>query len=264
MDKVRLPDIQDGFMVLNHDRKNRWTTPIECLLVRKKDGENESRSYLGHECRAELVGEDPFSHPGGNYEHVSLCTWAGNYYIRSGFYSLGFKLSRKHSRKYSKETYQKIDFDFRVSCTDREVHYLPFEDLISLLQKDFIGGYRKIYMEITFQQSGFIYKVYTLCRYINFPNPEKEKVRNQKRHKYENENYLQPISGYVLYEDNDHFYVAYVVAFVLDGVAKSVQFKIRDTIRMKRKGFFHIITEDFHRNVKFNDNEIDVKFFYYL
>ena len=269
MIKTVAPDLQDGFMVLNYDKNNRWQTGIECVLERRKNDEELERTYLSHECRAEAVNDDPFSHP-GNHEFVCISTWTGNYILRSGSSLYGFNPIKNLRKKYYKKTYQRVNNKFFVSCNDRNVQYLTFDEVITFLQQNFDSGYKTLYMELTFRQFGCKYVLYAPCRYINFPNPN-----------YKTRKYLQPISGYVVYEKHDKFFISYVVSHVADGFTKAIQFRIRDQVdfietknhssRMFR--FFHVlnkvffsaffVTDDFCRIAKINDKEIQCKFFCY-
>ena len=81
---MKVPDLEHGFMIMGVDNSNRWWTGIECVLARQAQGAAEpERAYLSHECRAEAVNEDPYSHP-GIYEYVAISTWDGNFALRSG------------------------------------------------------------------------------------------------------------------------------------------------------------------------------------
>ena len=168
MSKTVVPDLEDGFMVLHYDARNRYQTGIECVLVRQKDDGEEERAYLSHECRAEAVSEDPFSHP-GNYEFVAISTWTGNYNLRSGSSLFGFNPLRNLGGNLPDAAYEKTDRKNFVSCNDRTVNYLRFGEVIALLQQDFNSGYKKLYMEMSFRRSDCKYHLYAPCRYINFP-----------------------------------------------------------------------------------------------
>ena len=269
MKMATVPDLQNGFMILNYNRPNRWQTEIECVLDRQKDDMEVKRAYLSHECRAEVVHEDPFSHP-GNHEGVGISTWTGNYTLRSGPSVFGLNPFKNIKKEGPVAAYTKKDSEPLISCVDRKVQYLRFEETIELLQSDFDGIYKKLYMELSYCQSGYDYKLYAPCRYLNFPNPESEGRK-----------YLQPISGYVLYEKNNQFYISYVVSHVTDGITKSIQFKVRDKIsfieakfhnhkyfklfRMLDKYVFSafFLTHDFYRTEKVNEGPIRCRFFCY-
>ena len=262
------PDLQDGFMVLNEDKNNCWQTGIECVLVRLKNDEEEERAYLSHECRAEQVSDDPFGHC-GNYEFVGISTWTGNYTFRSGSSLFSFNPIKNFRKKIPEGCYQRTDNKYFISCNDRNIQYLDFDEVITFLQQKFQSGYKKLYMELKFCQFGYKYVLYAPCRYINFPNPN-DKIRK----------YLQPISGYVLYEKHDKFFISYVVSHVANGLTKAIQFKIRDRVdfietksnfkmfklfKVLNKVLFSafFVTHDFCRTDKINDEEMQCNFFCY-
>jgi len=262
------PDLQDGFMVLSDDTDTPWQTGIECVLVRRRNEEEEERAYLSHECRAEAVGDDPFSHP-GNYEFVGISTWIGNYILRSGPSLFSFNPIKNFRKKIPEGCYQRTDNKYFISCNDRNIQYLDFDEVITFLQQKSQSGYKKLYMELKFRKFGYNYVLYAPCRYINFPN------QNYKIRKY-----LQPISGYVLYEKHDKFFISYVVSHVANGLTKAIQFKIRDRVdfietksnfkmfklfKVLNKVLFSafFVTHDFCRTDKINDEEMQCNFFCY-
>ena len=243
---MNVPDLQDGFMVINHDgvidkkvNENRWLTPVECVLVRKTVGQSQDqRAYLCHECRAELVGEDPFGHH-GNYEWVGLSAWDGNYAIRSG--------PGHANQPVQQYGNMPSDMTIKVSCPDRKAKALSFAEVLEMLQSDFKAGYQRLHMAISYRQDGHDYVLYAPSNYVNFPHPTKG-IRS----------YVQPISGYVLYEKGGRFYTAYVVSWIERGQTKSLQFKVRDQI-----SYGETVTHDFNRTVRIDDERMKVEFFVY-
>lgn len=244
-----VPDLQDGFMIFNPDGstkitinqqegENCWWTPVECVLVRKTpEKTGDQRAYLSHECRAEMVGQDPFGHP-GNYEWVGLSAWDGNYYIRSG------PGNEDRPGKY----YEKMASDtIRVTCPDRKARALSFAEVLQMLQSDFKEGYHRLHVAISYRQDGYGYVLYAPSNYINFPHPTKG-IRS----------YLQPIPGYVLYEKGGRIYTAYAVSWIERGLTKSLQFKVRDPV-----SYGKTVTHDFNRTVRIDDDRMKVEFFVY-
>ena len=180
-----LPDLENGFMVMGDKIDYRWRTTIQSVLAK-----DNASAYLAHHCLAEIISEDPFSHP-GIYEAAIIDTWSGQYILRSNLVN------------------DKFIYGIKVFCNKIKVEYLSFEQVIKLIEED---SFRKIYMELTYKQDGSEYRLYTPCHYINF---------SKKR------GFIQPISGYVLYEKDDKFHMAYVVTYIKDGSCKAIQFRMR-------------------------------------
>ena len=245
-----VPDLQDGYIILNDDGSNRWWTGIQCVLARRTHGDgDEQRAYLSHECRAESVTEDPFSHT-GDYEYVGITTWSGNYAIRSGHKLLGSDPSKPDGAAPSYET---IDMPMRVSTADRDVRPAPFDEVLQMLRSDFEGGYRTMHMAITYRQQNHDYTLYVPCRYINFPHPNET-----------TKNYLQPISGYVVYERDERFFIAYVVCHIADGLVKSLQFKLRERVTLgDSSGENAPATHEFCRTERIGGDDVECTFFSY-
>ena len=203
-----VPDLADGHIILNHNTDNRWQTRIEAVLTRQVAGreEDEQYSYLSHECRSEDVSEDPFQHE--DSEYLGISTWDGNYILGAGS-----SLFRKNPKFYPRKT----DNIHLVTCPPRQATFLNFDDVLDSLQTDCKNGYTNLYVKFEYQIGKSKYKIYTPCRYLNFPNPRKQLKR-----------YLQPICGYVLFEQDDKFYLAYVVAYIEAGATKTIQFRLSE------------------------------------
>lgn len=214
---MMVPDLKNGFIILNVDGPNRWWTGVQSVLARREPGaEQEQNAYLSHECRAEHVGEDPYSHP-GIYEYVAARTWSGNLALRAGPNLLGVKGSDADEMDRQSAAYESIDMAIDVTCEQREVSQLTCDEVRRILQTGFAGGHETLYMSISYRLQEIDYTLHAPCRYINFPNPETTR------------SYLQPISGQVLYERGGRFFVAYVVTYIEDGSPRSLQFRVRNT-----------------------------------
>ena len=80
-----------------------------------------------------------------------------------------------------------------------------------------------IYMQVEWKINSASYKLICPCRFINFPNPNKNDNR-----------YIQPISGNVLVEYEHRFYIAYVAAHVTKKCAEKTELILRDRISVLR------------------------------
>ena len=210
---VKVPDFENGFMMLNHNTANLWQTRVEAVLVKEAGGDSrdssddqDKYSYLSHECRAEDVSEDPFRE--GDYLYVGVSTYSGDCLFGNG------SSLRRKSPKFQMRGTNNQHF---VNCEEVNAKFISFDEVLRNLQSDCSYGFRRLYTELIYTHLGVTYRLYTPCRYLNFPNPELEKKK-----------YLQPISGYVLFEEEEQFYLAYVVAHIADGETKSIQFRLHE------------------------------------
>lgn len=209
-----VPDLKDGFIILNRDAANRWWTGVESVLTRRSPGGSEQRAYLSHECRAEAVNADPFSHP-GVYEYVAASTWAGNFALRAGPDIVGVRGPGAAEVDHEIAAHEAVDMPIDVTCARREARERSFDEVLSALRSSFANGHETLYMAIAYRQAGSDYTLHAPCRYINFPNPEAQGA------------YLQPISGQVLYEKGGRFFAAYVVIYIEQGRPLALQFRVR-------------------------------------
>ena len=56
---MRFVSLEDSFVYLNPKQDNCWRVSIKSVLVDEKDNKSY---YLTKECRAELIGNNPFAH----------------------------------------------------------------------------------------------------------------------------------------------------------------------------------------------------------
>jgi len=200
---------------MGHDSPNCWQTSVECVLVRGGEGEGQ-RAYLSHECRKESVSPEIFS--ATNYEFVVIDTWNGIYNLRSGSFNYGFNPLANFRRRRPDCVYEKTAaIDVFVQCADREARFLEFDEALAFFRARDSGKNNKVYLELAFDNGGHAYRLYAPCRYTNFPHAEKGRG-----------SYLQPITGYTLFEEGERFYVAYTAAHVTPEGTQSIEFCVRD------------------------------------
>ena len=109
-----------------------------------------------------------------------------------------------------------------------------------MLRSDFANGHEKLHMAVSWKQDGCDYTLHAPCRYINFANPDTDRI------------YLQPISGLVLYESAQRFYAAYVVIYIEEGRVRALQFRTR-----------HSRTHEFSEVVRIDSDGAACAFFVY-
>ena len=208
------PDLENGFIINGYDIPNRWRTNVECVLERRGEGRDRQFSYLSNECRAESVSGTIFD--GRLYESCVLTTWDGIFNLRHGSYTHGFNPAKNATRRMPESPYEDSGLTTFVRCAERPVHLLSFEEAFAFFCD---GPSNNIYMRVDYELGGFEYSLYAPCRYTNYPNVD-----------LISERYLQPISGYVIVELDDRFYMAYVAAHVKEDVTEATEFICRDRL----------------------------------
>jgi len=219
-------DLENSYMVMGGEAANNWQTGLECVLT-KVIGDNDKQiSWLSHECRAETISPNIFN-PIGNYEFVVLKGWNEDICIRSGSYNYGFNPIRNFLGKAAETTYETRGEATKVFCQTRKARTLSFEESLEFLHNKDKEKTNKIYMLIEYEIGSCKYELYAPCKYINYPSS------------LMGEKYLQPITGYVIFEDNNKFYMSYVAAHLREDGTKSVEFRVREMttfINTKAKG----------------------------
>ena len=253
-------DLENGYMVIGAGRidgNNRWQTSVECILARINGHNEKQYAWLSHECRSESVSPDIFDYQ--NYEFVVVKGWNGTVNLRSGSYNYGFNPIRNYLGKVPETTHEISDIGVEVYCKPRKAKVLGFDEALEFFQKEDESKSNKIYMLVEYETGSHKYELYAPCRYTNYPQSTK------------NGKYFQPISGYVLFEDQERFYLSYVAAHIREDGTKAVEFRVREMtsfINTKNNGSrlypvfklldflllrFFLVMDDFTRIEKFHN-----------
>ena len=215
--QLAVPDIKNGFIVNGYESANRWQTSIESCLIKVEDGE-ESTAYLSTQCRAEYVSPQGIFSP-SYYEYALAHTWHGPIVMRSGpaIYRL-FQGKASESRRYAA-----VNMEREICAPKVLAQTIEFDDLLDKLQSDNNHRDNFIYMQVEWIIGDVSYKLICPCRYTNFPHP-----------KQNDERYIQPISGNVLVENENRFYLAYVSTHVRANGAERTELILKDRVSLFR------------------------------
>ena len=175
---MRVINIHESFIHIG-DKRNFWRTNIKSIL----STENK-KIFLVKECRAELVGEHPFFHP-GRYEFLGIIEDDKTHLIKTSVVD-GNKGNTQLNAQLKNKKY----------IVESNVNYLSFEKIHEIVSS---GKTNNIYCEIKYEYEGIKYSLITKCEYINY-NAEKN-----------SDKYLQPIMGYVPFILKNQLRYGYVV-----------------------------------------------------
>jgi len=193
---TELPDLVNGYVtVAAFNPANNWTTPIEAVLI--KHGAQTSVAYLTHECRAESVSAEGIFREENVHEFCVVVGWEGeSICLRSGLRLSG-------SRYFDLLGRTKAVFRNDVVVGESPVEVLSYDDALDLMRNpERRGVSRNLFLKVDFSHGQECYELLAPARYINFPNKQLEA------------SYLQPISGYVLFEDAGELKLAYVACYM--------------------------------------------------
>ena len=215
-------------------------TPIESAL--QWLGPESKFAYLGHECRAERVGEAPFDDR-MNYEFVGIKGWDGNYLVRSG-------VDLSSEEEYQQLTPQQVQdgFDFHVTAPSRAARKIAFAELLTMLQGSVTRPMPRIYFRVMFRAGEDLFAIYTRCKYINFPHGRSAASA-----------YVQPIAGRVTVWLEGRFRLAYVATYVEPSGVQGVQLKVLDHADFG----VNLRVSDFVRTVALDPSTAAIDFYHY-
>ena len=215
---------------------------------------------MSHECRGERVSPDIFgTHQ--NYEFVFIKAWNGHVCLRSGSSNYGFNPIRNFLGKAPETTYTIGNYGVKTNCKMRMARELDFAEALEFSQEKDGDKTNKVYMLIDYEIGPCKYELYAPCKLMNYPSS----LRDEK--------FLQPTSGYILFEDREKFHLSYVAANIREDGTKSLEFKVREMtsfINTKNKGSrlypifklldflflrFFFVMDDFTRIEKFHNGK---------
>ena len=210
-------DLENSHIVIgsgHEDTINRWQTSVECVLSRTNSHDEKQYAWLSHECRSEHLSPHIFDDE--YYEFVVVKGWNGTVYLRGGSYNYGFNPIKNFLGEAPQTTHENGDLGVEVYCKERKARKLGFDEALEFFQKEDENKTNKIYMAVEYEKGSHKYELLAPCRYTNYPHSSK------------NEKYLQPISGYVLFEDQERFFLSYVAAHIRKDGTKSIEFRVRE------------------------------------
>ena len=143
--------------------------------------------FLVKECRAELVGEHPFFHP-GRYEFLGIIEDDKTHFIRTSVVDSNKGNVQLNAQQKNKKY-----------IVESNVNYLSFEKIHEIVSS---GKTNNIYCEIEYEYEAIKYSLISKCEYINY-NIEGN-----------DDKYLQPIMGYVPFILKNQLRYGYVVLYI--------------------------------------------------
>lgn len=94
-----------------------------------------------------------------------------------------------------------------VHCDDVAVRILSFDAVLDELAAPPTGRNNRFFVRFSWRAGEFAYDLYAPCRYLNFRNFNRSSGLR----------YLQPITGYVLLEEDERFFIGYAAAYIEEG-----------------------------------------------
>jgi hypothetical protein len=228
------------------NKKNTHRNNIKSILTTEK-----KKYFLTKECRAELIGKDPFSRQ-KKYEFLNIIEGDKNFYIRTA--PTGIKANNieinttDENKKY---------------ITESEIEYLNFEKTYEIVASNSLDN---IFCEITYNYENKKYNLISKCEYINYNTNKND------------ENYLQPVLGYVPFILKNNLSFGYVTFYATEKNNENIQFVLNEQrpivnldneknlilFSMKKIVsffFFFLIKNNFSKII--NVNDFKIKFFKY-
>jgi len=186
-------DLKDGYLQIGRDQEvgaNIWQTFIECMLI--KNG--VEKSFLATNCRAENVTQEGSIFSGKLAEVSVVKGWDQNFIFRAGpgiYHPFRGRLTRKlHCGVY--------DGGVNVVGKCRSVKYWSVREVLEALLNFRNDNF--FYWSIRYHWDNSEYELIAPCKYINFSSIIDDFA------------YIQPISGYVIFEEESVLFISYISA----------------------------------------------------
>jgi hypothetical protein len=205
-----VPDIKNGITHNGEERDNRWQSFIESCLIKTENG-SDKHAFLATPCRGEHVSSQSIFSP-DYYEYAVAYTWDGPIQIKTG-------AGLHHSFLKRIRSYGPARNNGSVETRNVSVKRHDFDNILAVLQSQETKD-NFIYMQVEWTANGCSYKLICPCRYINFSH-----VKNDKP-------YIQPISGNVLVEIDNRFYLAYVSVHVTEHGTERTELNLKEHVSL--------------------------------
>lgn len=180
------PDLKNGFVVFVTPVGNAWATEILCAV--SEETEDRRWHYLSKECRSEDVAFHDGSAGGRIFQTER--SWEFVMAVLDGR-AVQMTSSDIDARHPSEERIVPItmaeSFTAEVHCPLRQIRALSVAETLDRLRERRLAV-RDLFMRVEWAGDAGRCEIYCPCRYVNFGNDAAG--RND---------YIQPISGYVLF-----------------------------------------------------------------
>lgn len=246
-------DLENSYLYFGCNKDNCWRTSIKSTLTNTTDNKT---FFLAKECRAEKVGQYPFTHPAKSELCIVVEDKNCKYLIRD---NPVFKNDDFDSHHYGTQSLKENEDEVILKKTDYEL--LDYENVLKHLNN---RSLENVYCKLDYTFQNKSYSVFSKVEYINFPG---SKVNNRKL----DTNYLQPIMGYVPFENNGKIYIAYVVRYISPKLEGNLEFRLRANTKLSNfyygvasfkvrlkfllLNFLNIKVSEFYERISINQSE---------
>lgn len=206
-------DLDNSYVFFSSKSQNTWRSSVKSLLFDLTENKN---LYLTKECRSEIIGKYPFAHDTNAEFNAILEDNSYKYVVRN---TPVFRNDNDEQSYCKRKLNSRGESD---ECVIKKTNYqlLEFNDIIDRLKNKLLEN---IYCKIDYQFENKKYSLFSKVEYINFSG----------NYNYKNENYLQPIMGYIPFKKNSKVYIAYVALYVGSEENGNLEFKIRENTEIK-------------------------------
>ena len=201
----------DNSYIYNHPFKEnacRLTIKSVLLNVSKK-----KYYYLTKECRAELIGVNPFDHASKS----EICN-----VFDSDNNCLKFREIKSIQMKDFKNFYPKVKNEINNEILIKMCDYKVI-DFSNVNKKIKERTLKSLFSKITYEYQNKEFIIFNKVEYLNFDG-----VKNNQRE------YLQPTYGYVPFLRDDKIYISYFAKYLERDMQGNLEFRIRTNQKLSR------------------------------
>ena len=229
---MRYANLEKSFFFININKDNSWRISTKSLLVNLTDNK---KYYLTKECRAEIVGQYPFTHMAKSEFCIIFEDKKLKYLIRN---NPVLKKNDFDNHHYDIDSLKENEDQVIVTETDYDL--LDYNNTLNFLNNRSIEN---IYCKLDYNFQNKKYSIFSKVEYINFPGS------NSKNRKIDT-SFLQPIMGYVPFEKDGKIYIAYVVRYTSPKLEGNLEFRLR--ANTKFSNFYYYNHYGFKQKLKKN------------
>ncbi len=207
-------DLENSYVYFNCGEVNCWRGAIKSTLTNITDNKTY---YLTKECRAEIIGQYPFKHQSNSEICIIVKDKDCKYAIRDNPI---FKNDDFDNHHYHMVSLKESNDEVILTKTNYEL--LDYENILEHLYNRTLEN---IYLNLDYTFQNKKYSIFSKVEYLNFPGSMVDKKTEKNRTL--DTNYLQPIIGYVPFENNGKIHIAYVARYISQNLQGNLEFRLR-------------------------------------
>ena len=226
-------DLKNSYIYLKPNSQTTSRVDIKSIL---EDHSTNTKYFLTKECRQEVMGPNPFDHP-GKAEYCAIVNDKKERLNNRDISPVLFPFSNKQKQQYIKYNHDIVASDDEIDLKFINYKKIESNEIINQLHNKELED---IYAKFHYQFENKSYTIFSQLEYINFIGKD--------RGEYFEKDFLQLTCGYVPFIKDKKVFISYLVQYISGSISGNLEFRLREHNNLKdflplRKNYLKILIQ---------------------